>query len=38
VKLDEEFLQWWERSLEEQGYDIHKKQVKENPEKQLSPP
>ncbi len=28
VKLDEEFLQWWERGLEEEGYDLHKKQLK----------
>jgi len=28
VKLDEEFLQWWERGLEEEGYDLYKKQLK----------
>ncbi len=28
VSLDEEFLQWWEQSLEENGYDMNKKQVK----------
>ena len=28
VSLDEEFLRWWERSLEEHGYDLDKKQVK----------
>lgn len=26
MSLDEKFLQWWERSLEEKGYDMDKKQ------------
>ncbi|MEK6939919.1 MAG: hypothetical protein AABX31_04275 [Nanoarchaeota archaeon] len=28
VTLDEEFLQWWERGLEEKGYDLDEKQVR----------
>lgn len=26
-QIDEEFLQWWERDLEEKGYNMGKKQV-----------
>ncbi|GEM_PF-5088782 len=26
--IDEEFLQWWERSLEKQGYDLDEKQIR----------
>lgn len=28
AEVDEDFLQWWERSLEEKGYNVNKKQLK----------
>lgn len=28
INLDEEFLEWWERNLEKEGYDMDEKQLR----------
>jgi len=28
LRIDEDFLQWWEKSLEKQGYDLDEKKIR----------
>jgi len=37
LRIDEDFLQWWKKGLEEEGHDLYKKQIRvlAHPEKKL---